>query len=173
MSPLPPSPARPSGRAIRRRAALAGAAVALLAIVSAPAALAADADVEIAAFAFDPASVTVTAGDSVTWTNNDTTAHTATGANGAFDSGSIAVGDTASVTFTTAGSYNYICTIHPTMTGTVLVEAAAGATAPPTDVPAEAGATSAAPALLVILAASVVSAVAAVRRLAPERRRAG
>ncbi len=86
--------------------------------------LAADTPVTIQGFAFGPASVTVQVGDSVTWSNEDTTAHTATAGDGTFDTGSIAAGSTGSATFDTAGTYAYACSIHPAMTGTVVVEAA-------------------------------------------------
>ncbi len=94
---------------------------------------AADKGVTIAGFAFKPDTITVKAGDTVTWTNNDGTTHTATGSG--FDTGNISSGTSASVTFNTAGSFVYHCSIHASMTGTVVVEAAAGggATTPPTD----------------------------------------
>ena len=88
-------------------------------------ALAADQVVVISGFKFGSPSVTVNVGDSVTWRNNDTTAHTATADDGGFDTGTIAAGDTAEVTFDTAGTYAYHCKIHAQMTATVVVEAAA------------------------------------------------
>jgi plastocyanin len=178
MSPLSARAPRPTGRG-RHLVALAGAALAALVLGSAPAVLAADADVAVANFAFDPQSVTVNVGDSVTWTNGDAEAHTATGDGGSFDTGSIAGGASASVTFDTAGTFAYICSIHPTMTGTVVVEAAAAptdapsTTAPPTDTAASGTAGDAGPTFLVILAVAAVAAVTSLRRLAPERRRAG
>jgi amicyanin len=87
--------------------------------------------VTISDFAFSPATVTITAGDTITWTNTDPVVHTATSATGAFDSGDIAQGDSFSVTFTTPGTYDYFCTPHPTMTGRIIVEAAPAATAAP------------------------------------------
>lgn len=87
--------------------------------------------VEIADFAFSPATLTITAGDTVTWTNTDAVAHTATSTTGAFDSGELAQGASYSVTFTTPGTYDYLCTPHPTMTGRIVVQAAAA----PTPVP--------------------------------------
>ena len=88
--------------------------------------------VTISDFAFSPATVTITAGDTVTWTNTDPVVHTATSTTGAFDSGDIAQGDSFSVTFTTPGTYDYFCTPHPTMTGQIVVQAAApAATAAP------------------------------------------
>ena len=88
--------------------------------------------VTISDFAFSPATVTITAGDTVTWTNTDPVVHTATSTTGAFDSGDIAQGESFSVTFTTPGTYVYFCTPHPTMTGQIVVQAAApAATAAP------------------------------------------
>jgi len=69
--------------------------------------------VTIANFAFSPANVTIKAGDTVTWTNNDTVAHTVTGTG--FDSGPIPQGGTFQHTFDAAGSFDYKCTIHPSM----------------------------------------------------------
>lgn len=87
--------------------------------------------VTISDFAFSPATVTITAGDSVTWTNADPVVHTATSTTGAFDSGDIAQGESFSVTFTTPGTYDYFCTPHPTMTGQIVVQAAAPAAPSP------------------------------------------
>ena len=96
---------------------------------------AADETVTISGLAFLPPSVTVTEGDTVTWTNEDGMPHTATGSGGSFDTGTLADGASGAVTFDTAGTFAYICSIHPTMTGTVIVEAAATA-APSTEAPA-------------------------------------
>ena len=63
--------------------------------------------VTISDFAFSPATVTITAGDTITWTNTDPVVHTATSSSGAFDSGDIAQGESFSVTFTTPGTYFY------------------------------------------------------------------
>src|SRR5687768_13729114 len=84
------------------------------------------ASVDIADFTFGPNSVTITAGGTVTWTNNDSAPHTATGDGGSFDTGTIDSGQSASITFDTPGTYSYICSIHPNMTGTVVVLAADG-----------------------------------------------
>ncbi len=78
-------------------------------------------NVTIANFAFSPTSVTVKAGTSVTWQNNDTTTHTATADGGAFDTGGIAPGASRSVTMGTPGTFSYHCTIHPFMTASVTV----------------------------------------------------
>jgi len=78
--------------------------------------------VDIKGFAFGPASLTVSVGDTVTWTNNDAVAHTVTATGGAFDSGTVSPGDTFTFTFTTAGSFEYVCSFHPNMTGTIVVQ---------------------------------------------------
>ena len=76
--------------------------------------------VGIADFTFTPATVNIPVGGSVVWTNNDKQAHTATSA-GNFDAGAIQPGTSATVAFATAGSFTYICSFHPFMTGTVVV----------------------------------------------------
>ena len=78
--------------------------------------------VSIANFAFSPASITVKVGDSVTWTNNDSTTHTVTADDNSFSSGDLAPGATFSFTFSKAGTFAYHCSIHPSMTGTVVVQ---------------------------------------------------
>jgi len=80
-------------------------------------------NVSIENFSFSPASISVSAGDTVVWTNNDSVAHTVTSTDGAFDTGDIAPGASASVTFENAGTFAYICSIHPSMTGSVDVAA--------------------------------------------------
>jgi plastocyanin len=92
---------------------------------------AADQDVAISGFTFSPRTVTVNVGDTVTWTNSDAQAHTATSGT-AWNTGDIAGGDSASITFQSAGTFDYICVIHPTMTGAVVVRSAGGTT-PPSD----------------------------------------
>ena len=72
--------------------------------------------------AFDPATVTIAVGGTVTWTNEDSTTHTVTADNGEFNSGDLANGATFSFTFDTAGTFAYHCSIHPSMTGTVVVQ---------------------------------------------------
>lgn len=77
--------------------------------------------VSIAGFAFSPADLSVKVGDSVTWTNNDSTAHTATADDGSFDCGVIAGGQSFTFTFTTAGTFTYHCRIHPSMVAKLTV----------------------------------------------------
>ncbi len=78
--------------------------------------------VSIVSFAFDPASVTIDAGTTVTWTNNDTVPHTVTATDGSFNSGNLNPGESFSFTFDEAGTFDYICNYHPNMTGTVIVD---------------------------------------------------
>ena len=73
-------------------------------------------------FAFDPPTVTIKVGESVTWTNQDSVSHTVDADNGEFTSNDLANGATFSFTFDKAGSYPYHCSIHPTMKGTVVVQ---------------------------------------------------
>ena len=87
----------------------------------APAAGGGDA-VTIQNFAFGPASLSIASGTTVTWTNNDTTAHTATADDGSFDSSNIAPGSSFSQAFDTAGTFAYHCSIHPNMTATIEVK---------------------------------------------------
>jgi plastocyanin len=80
---------------------------------------------------FSPATITVGAGTSVTWTNNTSAPHTATADNNAWTTATVAGGGTSTaITFATPGTFPYHCAIHPSMHGSVVVTAAA--TAPPT-----------------------------------------
>jgi len=80
--------------------------------------------------AFSPNPVQIQPGTTVVWSNNDNTPHTITSGMGlndtnkgkAFDSGPIAIGKTYSHKFDVAGTYDYFCTLHPTMVGTVSVK---------------------------------------------------
>jgi plastocyanin len=125
-------------RPARRRRFLASPALTIAAIAIAgtgSVALAADASVSIVNFAYSPSSVTINVGDSVTWTNNDDVAHTATANDGSFDTGSFGSGQSRAVTFNAAGSFPYRCSIHPQMIGTVVVQAAAATPAPSAPAP--------------------------------------
>lgn len=80
--------------------------------------------VTIIDFAFDPSELTANVGETITWTNEDSTAHTVTSdGDGPLDSGDVNGGATYEATFDEPGSYPYVCTIHPTMQGTVEVTA--------------------------------------------------
>jgi len=78
--------------------------------------------VSIKNFAYSVATLNVSMGTEVTWTNNDATAHTVTADDASFDSGNIAPGGTYKHTFSTAGTVSYHCTIHPMMTASVVVK---------------------------------------------------
>jgi len=70
-------------------------------------------EVWIQGMAFNPATIT--------WTNKDAAAHTVTSTAGLFNSPSLGTNGTYSRLFTTAGTYNYFCAVHPSMTATVIV----------------------------------------------------
>ena len=74
-------------------------------------------------FAFGPAAITVAAGTKVTWTNRDDEPHTVVSADEPrpFKSGALDTGDSFSFTFDKPGTYRYFCSIHPHMTGTIVV----------------------------------------------------
>jgi len=77
--------------------------------------------VAIRNFAFAPAMVTVPVGTTITWTNDDQDAHTVSATGGAFKSAALNNGDTFRFTFSKPGRYDYLCSIHPFMTATVVV----------------------------------------------------
>jgi len=77
--------------------------------------------VAIRGMAFEPATLTIAIGDSVTFTNEDSAPHTATATNDAFDTGRLGRGDAASLTFSAAGRFDYACAIHSSMTGAITV----------------------------------------------------
>jgi LPXTG-motif cell wall-anchored protein len=85
---------------------------------------AADTSVTIRDFEFAPATITIDAGDTVTWTNDGPTPHSATADDGSFDTGIRDQGESGSHTFDQAGTFSYFCTPHPSMRGTVTVRAA-------------------------------------------------
>jgi plastocyanin len=78
-------------------------------------------EVWIQGMTFSPATITVTAGTTITWTNQDAVAHTVTSNTGLFNSGSISSNGSFSNTFNTAGTYPYYCSFHTGMKGTVVV----------------------------------------------------
>ncbi|MGH8915918.1 MAG: cupredoxin domain-containing protein [Acidimicrobiia bacterium] len=80
--------------------------------------------VEIADFAFSPETLTIAVGTTVTWVNNDAgLAHTSTSTDDVWTSGTLNEGDEFSVPFDEPGTFTYFCTVHPTMTGSIIVEA--------------------------------------------------
>jgi plastocyanin len=93
--------------------------------VAAVQAAASPATIQIDNFAFTPATLTVTAGTTVTWKNEDDSPHRIGDKNGTFKSAALDTDDSFSHTFATPGEYPYICTIHPYMVGKVIVRPAA------------------------------------------------
>ncbi len=83
-------------------------------------------EVSIVDFQFNQATITIAPGDSVKWTNDGPSPHSSTSDTGsaqAWDSGVLSVGGTYTVLFSNAGSFSYHCSVHPFMTGTVIVGA--------------------------------------------------
>jgi plastocyanin len=107
------------------RGAFAAALLLALASVLPTAARAADMEVKIDNFTFGPQQLTVKAGTTVTWINEDDIPHTVV-STGHFRSKALDTDDKFSFTFTTPGSYQYFCGLHPHMQGTVVVEAGVG-----------------------------------------------
>lgn len=86
----------------------------------------ATATVTMGDFFFSPASVSVAVGDLVTWRNTGKEPHNAVADDGSFDTGTITAGGSASRTFPKPGTFSYICTIHPSMKGTVRAVSSGG-----------------------------------------------
>jgi plastocyanin len=111
-----------------RRKALAALAALLGAASAAPysrSAKAVDAMVSIDNFTFEPPRMTVKAGTVVTWYNKDDIPHTVVASGEAFRSKTLDTDDKFTFTFTAPGTYEYFCSLHPHMTGVIVVEAAA------------------------------------------------
>ena len=83
---------------------------------------AANVAVKIDNFVFGPQAITVPVGTTVTWTNSDDIPHTAVSTDGAFKSKVMDTNEKFSYTFTKAGTYAYYCSVHPKMTGQVVVK---------------------------------------------------
>ncbi len=80
------------------------------------------AEIIIDNLAFSPGEITIAPGTTVTWSNEESVTHTVSSLSGAFESGSISPGGSFSFTFNEKGTFEYRCSIHPTMRGTVIVE---------------------------------------------------
>jgi plastocyanin len=80
------------------------------------------AGLEALTWGYAPDTITVKAGDTITWTNDGSLVHTVTPDNGGFDSGVLNKGDTWTHTFDTAGTFTYHCTPHPWMKATIVVQ---------------------------------------------------
>ena len=105
---------------------LALGAMALLvaaAMTVASPARAATIEVKIDNFTFNPQQITVKAGDTVIWVNHDDIPHTVTSKTLVFRSKAMDTEDKFSFTFATPGKFDYFCSLHPHMTGTIVVEA--------------------------------------------------
>jgi len=89
----------------------------------------ASAIVAIDNFTFNPQRLTIKSGTTVTWKNGDDIPHAIASASRLFKSQPLDTGDTYSFTFTTPGTYEYFCSLHPHMTGTIMVEARTGSDA--------------------------------------------
>ena len=107
--------------------------LALFAAIAIAAVPARAADVKVAAvevkidnFTFNPQRLTVKAGTTVTWTNGDDIPHTVAASNKSFKSKVLDTDQKFSFTFTTAGDFEYFCSLHPHMTGMIVVEAVTG-----------------------------------------------
>ena len=106
-----------------RTAAVAIAMATTMASTFPGAAQAAPVTVTISNYTFGPAKLVVHPGDKVTWVNQDSMPHTATALDGkSFDSGALDPGGNWSFVFSKAGQYEYHCSLHPDMLGTVVVQ---------------------------------------------------
>ncbi|HET9878158.1 MAG TPA: cupredoxin family copper-binding protein [Candidatus Limnocylindria bacterium] len=115
--------------AVVRRLATAGpvlvVTISIASLLGAAPARAATQSVQIGDGFFTPANLTIAVGDTVTWTNGDDSPHTVTAGGDAFASGTIESGSSFSRTFTSPGTYAYVCSFHDEMVGTITVKAAA------------------------------------------------
>lgn len=82
--------------------------------------------VQIKEFAFVPAAITISAGDTITWINQDAAPHDVKSEDKTLNSTTLSQGDSYRQTFNKPGTYTYICSFHPFMKGTVIVKPAAG-----------------------------------------------
>lgn len=82
---------------------------------------AARAQIDMTKFAFVPAEITVTAGDRVTFVNNDLVPHTATARDGSFESGILRRGESVALVMSSPGEIAFFCRFHPHMTGLIHV----------------------------------------------------
>ena len=106
------------------------AGIAAVLLLAATPALAEDVAVKIGNFTFGPKELKVKAGTTVTWTNEDDIPHTVVSPNN-LRSKVLDTDGTYAFTFTTPGTYTYFCSLHPHMTGTVVVETTTGSITPP------------------------------------------
>ena len=114
---------------IRVATALAVAVLAAAIAFPAASARAAEMEVKIDNFTFAPQRLVVKAGTTITWINDDDIPHTVASSTKLFKSNALDTKDKFSFTFTTPGAYEYFCSLHPHMTGAIVVEAATGSNA--------------------------------------------
>lgn len=105
---------------LTRRAATLGLAATPLALAT-PAMAATKHKISILGMRYRPAELTIKAGDSVRWSNDDDMPHTATDRNGNWDTGTMGGGRSKTVTFAKPGTYDYFCTFHTNMSGRIIV----------------------------------------------------
>lgn len=101
---------------------LTAAAILSFGVVACTDAYAADHTVTIQNFSFEPANLKIAAGDTVTFVNADSAPHTATADNGAFDTKRLGKGKSAKFTFSNSATYNYLCSLHPKMKASIVVQ---------------------------------------------------
>jgi plastocyanin len=124
VSPMSYVPFRNSSRLSRGFAALAlvlFAAFVMPALFASAGTPAPTIDLNIAKFAFAPKEITIAPGTKIIWTNRDETPHTVTSNDKSFASKGLDTDDKFEHTFASEGDFNYICTVHPFMTGVVHV----------------------------------------------------
>ncbi len=150
---------------------LLGLGLAIALIVSVQTARAASQSAKIVDFSFEPATISVGVGDSVTWVNTGSAQHTVSSQSDAerFDSGVLGSGGTFTYTFKSAGSFDFQCNVHPRMVGTVTVAEAAAPAAP--SLPASGSATALPLVWLLAGAGMLLGAGLAVRRRVAARQR--
>ena len=114
----------PGGASASRRAALRAVLALALAVAGATPGLAeeAKATVTIDNFTFTPAELTISVGTTVTWANHDDIPHTVVEKNKLFRSKPLDTDDSYSFTFTSVGTYDYFCGLHPHMVGKIIVK---------------------------------------------------
>jgi plastocyanin len=151
------------------RSVVASVAAMALVVALASTAVATQFAAKIVGFAFAPSTVTIHVGDSIEWVNGDSVGHTVTADDASFDTGTIAGGTKASLTFDTVGTFPYHCSIHSSMHGTVVVEAAA-APPPPTDAAPTTDGGSAGPGWLLLGVAAALGLELGRRRFASRQR---
>jgi plastocyanin len=110
-------------RAIAHGARATAFAAAILAAAASCPAHAGEATVKIDNFTFAPDRLTIKAGTTVTWINEDDIPHTVASSTRLFKSKPLDTEDAYAFTFTTPGVFKYFCSLHPHMTGTIVVEA--------------------------------------------------